>query len=730
MEGRAQDPRHTGADDEAPLGAEETAPVEGRRKARRHGPAEQERLLAELDASGEDPAAFCTRHAIQPASLGRWRTWARQRAAGGEGGKRPERVKPKRVGPATRYSPEQRREAVEAFQKSGRTRDDFARLWGCSSSSLAKWLRAYRDGGPQALEDQRRPRTAPRAPHPSRLPESVRDVVAQTKADNPHFGLRRVRDFLRRFRGLEVSAGTVRNVLAERGVPPGPTPRKRRPARRKLPRRFERARPRELWQSDITSYVLRRHGRRVYLTVYLDDHSRFIVAWRLASRQTADLVIEPLLEGVARFGKPVDVLTDQGRQYFAWRGKSAFQKLLAKEGIGHVVSRAHHPQTLGKCERLWKTVGDEFWDRAKPQDLAEAQARLAHFFAHYNHFRPHQGIDGAVPADRFFGADRVLRETLEKQLCANELRLALDEAPRRPVYLVGQVDGQAVSLHGESGRLVVSTPEGGRSELAMADLGVPRADEEAAGINEDEGGKSDGRARDEHADLEGSPGAEGSGGRGDRRRDPERSPASACAPQTHGPQADPLPAAEASGDASAGAVDSGDCTGAARSARAVHGDAGILDGQEVQGRSRARAGGEAAAGVAAQPAGPVGDAGGTAAPAAGAAARATAGAHGAAGGRPAGAQAADRAAGGESVSDRGPGPRAENRAVGIARSRAPRGDGRPAKEEKGGRCRSSSEEEGRAQAEGRSSSGSGSDESTPERGAIARYVKRWLGPRA
>jgi hypothetical protein len=29
-----------------------------------------------------------------------------------------------------------------------------------------------------------------------------------------------------------------------------------------------------------------------------------------------------------RDGKPREVLTDQGRRYFAWRGKSAFQKLL------------------------------------------------------------------------------------------------------------------------------------------------------------------------------------------------------------------------------------------------------------------------------------------------------------------------------------------------------------------------------------------------------------------
>jgi hypothetical protein len=43
--------------------------------------------------------------------------------------------------------------------------------------------------------------------------------------------------------------------------------------------------------------------------------------------------MEALLEGVQRFGKPEEVLTDQGRQYFTWRGKGEFQKLLDREGI-------------------------------------------------------------------------------------------------------------------------------------------------------------------------------------------------------------------------------------------------------------------------------------------------------------------------------------------------------------------------------------------------------------
>lgn len=346
--------------------------------------------------------------------------------------------------------------------------------------------------GPRGLEPRpRKPRTD--TPHPARLPESVRDEVEGTRRAHPDFGLRRVAAFLRRFRGLEISPSTVGNVLRERGLPALPVAAKRKPAKRKPVRRFERARAGELWQSDITSFVLRRHGRRVYLTVFLDDDSRYVVAWALATHQRATLVIEPLLEAIARYGKPREVLTDQGRQYFAWRGKCAFQKLLAKEGIQHVVSRAHHPQTLGKCERLWQTVGVELWERVSPEDLDEARSRLAHFFTHYNFFRPHQGIQGAVPADRFFGADEARRRIEAHAIEKNSLRLALGDAPRSPVYLFGQIGDESVALHGERGRLLIQTSDGGRRELGLDRLGAPpRGDETASDTSKP-------KSQDEHA---------------------------------------------------------------------------------------------------------------------------------------------------------------------------------------------------------------------------------------
>jgi len=156
-------------------------------------------------------------------------------------------------------------------------------------------------------------------------------------------------------------------------------------------------------------------------------------------------------DAVTRFGKPEEVLTDQGRQYFAWRGKSDFERSLEKEGIKHIVSRAHHPQTLGKCERFWETVMNEFWTRAKPQDLDEARVRLKYFIDHYNHHRPHQGLEGQVPAERFFGVAQEVRAVIEKTVEQNALNMAIGELPKPPAFLIGQVGEKRIAFHGTSG---------------------------------------------------------------------------------------------------------------------------------------------------------------------------------------------------------------------------------------------------------------------------------------
>ena len=661
-----------------PLKAEAPAKGSAVKRSSPRSPAERAILLALHAKSDLSQVEFCAEQGIK---LDTFRVWIRRASTAVD------------VRYSKRYSPEERRAAVEAFLQSGRTRGDFVRLWGCSPSSLDKWLYRYRVEGPKGLET-RVGKPGPRGPHPKRLSDAVRKLILAVRAEHEGFGAQRVADHLKRFHGVKVSTSGVRKILRENGIAGQPFPHRRKRPKSKLPRRFERAKPGEMWQSDISSFVLRRQGRRVYLTVFLDDHSRFIVAWALATHQRTPLVTEPLLEGIARFGKPREVLTDQGRQYFAWRGKSGFQKLLAKEGIQHVVSRTHHPQTLGKCERLWKSVGDEFWDRASPEDLDDARKRLGHWIRHYNHFRPHQGIDGLVPADRFFEAESQLRAGLEKELSENELRLALDQAPRQPVYLVGQIGDERIALHGERGRLVIDTPEGGRREIAMKDLGMECAkDDEGKNAKDNKNGNERERAGNSGNNVASEEEARPSG------------------TQTLGVFEGAL-----TGVAGEGIVGERAGGGERACARSVHDGAGVLARKEEQGGGGAGHVDHAAAGVAAESTSSVGDDGwtldATEAPGGAGSLRGQAGAIAD------GSEEAHRKAGEGTLEDGRPGARAENSPVAEAEYGVSQEGGLET-------CKESQSQEAGACQEKLESESDGSSEERISRGRrFMRWVKR------
>jgi len=107
---------------------------------------------------------------------------------------------------------------------------------------------------------------------------------------------------------------------------------------------------------------------------------------------------------------------------------------------GHPSDRAspHRPQTLGKIERFWGTLWRECVESAIFVDLGDARQRIGLFIDHYNFQRPHQGIDGSTPADRFFGATEEVKRTLAARVQANARELARQGVPKAPFYLTGQ----------------------------------------------------------------------------------------------------------------------------------------------------------------------------------------------------------------------------------------------------------------------------------------------------
>lgn len=354
---------------------------------------------------------------------------------------------------------EERFMVLDAWKRSDLSAGEFAKIVNVSHRTLSAWRRRFDEMGPEGLSDQ--PRAIPKG---SRLPEATRRAVLSMKETHPDWGSERIHAMLLRGEGFAASAGAIRRVLAEAGYEPVDVPTRPHPDH---PRSFERARPNQLWQTDLFTFILKRENRRVHLVVFLDDHSRFIVGYGLHATASGALVREVLEAAIANFGAPEEVLTDNGSQYVTWRGRSAFRRLLDRRGIRHVVARPRHPQTLGKTERFWGTLWRECVEQAIFQGIDDARRRVGLFIDFYNFQRTNQGIDDLVPADRYFDAASEVRQALAARVAANAVDLARDGIPRQAFYLAGRVGGEGISLHGEGGRVILTKTDGSREEVDL-----------------------------------------------------------------------------------------------------------------------------------------------------------------------------------------------------------------------------------------------------------------------
>jgi transposase InsO family protein len=349
--------------------------------------------------------------------------------------------------------------AIEALE-SGAEKLDVAAVIGVGPSTLAKWHKQYTDSGVAGLC-----RRASSISVRKQCTELEKKILAHRR-EHPEHGVRRIRDELRRDEGLAVSAEKVRTVVNAAGLGnPPPVPHRRPPGTR----RFERSLPNAMWQIDIFTFQLKRLYR-VYLIGILDDHSRFVVGWGLYRQQTAEAVLEVLKGAIGQWGAPREILSDNGRQFVAWRGETRFQRVLKQQGIQHVRSAPHHPMTLGKIERFWQTLWREYLSEAVFASFADACRRIDHWIQYYNHQRPHQGIDGACPADRFYGMEGDVEEAVRQGCQENALRLALGQEPQAPLYLLGQLGGTDVRVVRKGEDIEVKVGEAVREVIR---LGAP-----------------------------------------------------------------------------------------------------------------------------------------------------------------------------------------------------------------------------------------------------------------
>lgn len=347
-----------------------------------------------------------------------------------------------------RYSAADKIKAVKLYLDEGHQAKDIAEQFHIGKSSLQTWVKCYKEFGVEAFTG-----SSP----VSRLSDAdpVKDILAEQilehKAAHPEHGPLRIKQILRRLLGLPVTIHQVRQTLKNH--------QETQSAPKKKTRRepapicfFERNSPNELWHTDVMYFIMP-NREKVFVIGYLDDYSRYIVALDLFHRQTVANTLDLLKKACGDYAFPREILTDGGRQFVSWTGNNQFGTYLRNHGIRHTVCRSHHPQTNGKIERFWRTLRMEFFDKAKISTFDELREQLQLYVKHYNFQRPHQGIGGLTPADRFFEIETEVKKQMSRRIAENALELALKGTVKKPFFMVGRVGDSNVAIMEQKGRI-------------------------------------------------------------------------------------------------------------------------------------------------------------------------------------------------------------------------------------------------------------------------------------
>ena len=312
----------------------------------------------------------------------------------------------------TRYSQAEKMEIIRLVETSELPVKQTLVELDVPRSTFYDWYRRYTERGYDGL--------AARQPQQqqfwNRIPDQVRERVVEVALEKTELSPRQLAWHLTDTQGYFISESSVYRILKGYDLVTSPV-FQLVSAKDKFDHPTQRVN--EMWQTDFTQFKVVDWGY-YYLCTVLDDYSRYILSWRLATTMSSTDVEETLNVAVAKTGvqhikvrhRP-RLLSDNGPAFVS----EALAKFLKRHHMNHVRGAPYHPQTQGKIERYHRSMKsivklDIYY---APSDLEYA---IANFVRYYNEQRYHESLDNVTPADMYFGrftAVMTQRERIKQQ---------------------------------------------------------------------------------------------------------------------------------------------------------------------------------------------------------------------------------------------------------------------------------------------------------------------------
>lgn len=302
------------------------------------------------------------------------------------------------------------------------------KVMGYSRDSFYRIKEMYDTGGESALQEISRSKPILK----NRVDPSVEAAALKIAFDYPAYGQQRASNELRK-QGVFISAGGIRSVwlrhnlelfekrlnsLEEKMAQESLilTEAQLMAIERKKERReafgeIETEHPGYLGSQD-TYYVGNIKGvGRIYQQTFIDTYSRVAFAKLYESKHaitSADILNDRVLPFFEDQQIPLlRILTDRGTEFKGRPEHHEYELYLQIEGIEHSKTQIRRPQSNGICERLHRTMQEEFYAVAFRKklytNLQDLQHDLDEWMKHYNTQRCHSGryCFGKTPMETF-----------------------------------------------------------------------------------------------------------------------------------------------------------------------------------------------------------------------------------------------------------------------------------------------------------------------------------------
>ena len=322
------------------------------------------------------------------------------------------------------------------------------KIMGYSRDSFYRLKELYDTGGDMALQEISRRKPIPK----NRVAPDIEEAVVNMGFEQPAFGQVRASNELRK-KGVFISPAGVRCVwqrndletfakrlkalesrVAQDGIiltEAQVIALERKQEKKEAHGEIETEHPGYLGSQD-TYYVGNIKGvGRIYQQTFIDTYSRVAFAKLYTTKHAitaADILNDRVIPFFEENGIPLlRVLTDRGTEFKGKPEHHEYELYLSLEGIDHTKTQVRHPQTNGICERLHRTMQEEFYAiafRKKLYDNLELlQKDLDTWMEYYNNERPHSGryCFGKTPMQTFseslpLAKDKMLNQNVDQNI--------------------------------------------------------------------------------------------------------------------------------------------------------------------------------------------------------------------------------------------------------------------------------------------------------------------------